>query len=96
MMDKITLRVTNYVYGLFLDGKKTIEYRPLNAFYFKRFDRYRLMFEQNKTYCLELVIYRAYSTEKLSLIVFDLKIVPWSMISERNQKLLWTSVYGYT
>lgn len=92
-MDKIVLHVTNYVYNLFLNGHKTIEYRPLNAFYFKRFDKFRLMFEQNKSYCLELVLYKAYSTERISFTVFDLKIVPWSMISERNQKLLCT-VYG--
>lgn len=92
-MDRITLHVTNKVFQMFCDGRKTIEYRPLNAFYFKRLDKFRLMFERNKTYCLELVIYKAYSTEKLSQTIFDLKIVPWSMISRRNQELL-CKIYG--
>lgn len=92
-MDRLTLHVTNNVYQMFLDGRKTIEYRPLNAFYFPRLDRFRLMFERNKSYCMELVLYKAYSKEKLSLTIFDLKIVPWSMISERNRKLL-CKIYG--
>ena len=92
-MDRLTLHVTNNVYQMFLDGRKTIEYRPLNAFYFSRLDKFRLMFECNKSYCLELVLCKAYSTEKLSLTISDLKIVPWSMISYRNQKLL-CKIYG--
>lgn len=47
-MDKLTLHVTNNIYQMFQDGRKTIEYRPLNAFYFSRLDKFRLMFEWNQ------------------------------------------------
>lgn len=73
--DVITLHVTSEIFRLmYYTRNKTVEYRPLNEYYFKLLDKFRILKQLRPNYLIRCRIYEAYTKRYFTATVLSIAI----------------------